>query len=84
MRHRRPDPLQKLIKFAMACGVGASLGSLMKNMTAMTNLARMKPGPDEMLAAIVRGCGPPRARIVRPHILRVRRRHGDGDLDASR
>ena len=63
-----PTPLQKLIKFAMACGVGASLGSLMKNMSAMTNLARMKTGPDEMLAAIVRGCAAtPSARIVRPH-----------------
>jgi methylenetetrahydrofolate reductase (NADH) len=63
-----PTPLQKLIKFAMACGVGASLGSLMKNMSAMTNLARMKTGPDEMMASIVRGCAAtPSARIVRPH-----------------
>jgi methylenetetrahydrofolate reductase (NADPH) len=64
-----PTPLQKLIKFSMACGVGASLGSLMKNMSAMTNLARMKVGPDEMLTGYVRGCAAyPRARIVRPHI----------------
>jgi methylenetetrahydrofolate reductase (NADPH) len=63
-----PTPLQKLIKFAMACGVGASLGSLMKNMSAMTNLARMKTGPDEMLVGILRGCAAyPQARIVRPH-----------------
>ena len=63
-----PTPLQKLIKFALACGVGASLGSLMKNMSAMTNLARMKTGSDEMLAGVVRGCKPyPQARIVRPH-----------------
>lgn len=26
-----PTPLPKLIKFAMACGVGASLNSLMRN-----------------------------------------------------
>jgi methylenetetrahydrofolate reductase (NADPH) len=64
-----PTPLQKLIKFSMACGVGASLGSLMKNMSAMTNLARMKVGPDEMLSGYVRGCAAyPVARIVRPHI----------------
>ena len=63
-----PTPLQKLIKFAMACGVGASLGSLMKNMSAMTNLARMKTGPDEMLVSILRGCAAnPNTRIVRPH-----------------
>lgn len=63
-----PTPLQKLIKFAMACGVGASLGSLMKNMSAMTNLARMKTGPDEMITGVLRGCAAtPTARIVRPH-----------------
>jgi methylenetetrahydrofolate reductase (NADPH) len=63
-----PTPLQKLIKFAMACGVGASLGSLMKNMSAMANLARMKTGPDEMLVGLLRGCAAhPQARIVRPH-----------------
>jgi methylenetetrahydrofolate reductase (NADPH) len=63
-----PTPLQKLIKFAMACGVGASLGSLMKNMSAMTNLARMKTGPDQMMIGLLHGCmatGTP--RIVRPH-----------------
>ena len=63
-----PTPLQKLIKFAVACGVGASLGSLMKNMSAMTNLARQKTGPDEMLVGFLRGCAAyPQARIVRPH-----------------
>jgi methylenetetrahydrofolate reductase (NADPH) len=63
-----PTPLQKLIKFAMACGVGASLGSLMKNMSAMSNLARMKTGPDEMMTGLLRGCaGSASTRIVRPH-----------------
>ncbi|HEU4626397.1 MAG TPA: methylenetetrahydrofolate reductase [Steroidobacteraceae bacterium] len=63
-----PTPLQKLIKFAMACGVGASLGSLAKNLSAMTNLARMKTGPDEMMVGILRGLqAHPEARIVRPH-----------------
>jgi len=64
-----PTPLQKLIKFAMACGVGASLGSLMKNMSAMTNLARMKTGPDQMIVGILRGCmAYPNTRIVKPHV----------------
>ena len=80
-----PTPLQKLIKFAMACGVGASLGSLMKNMSAMTNLARMKTGPDEMLVGVVRGCASlPPSPYRAPAFLRVRRRHGDGRLDAGR
>ena len=64
-----PTPLPKLIKFAMACGVGASLGSLMKNMSAMANLARMATGPDQMMTGLLQGCaatGP--TRIVRPHL----------------
>ncbi len=64
-----PTPLPKLIKFAMACGVGASLGSVMKNMTAMTNLARMAVGPDQMMVGMLRGCETYGVtRIVRPHL----------------
>jgi methylenetetrahydrofolate reductase (NADPH) len=64
-----PTPLAKLVKFAVACGVGASLGSVMKNMTAMTNLARMAVGPDQMFTAMVRGCAEYGVtRIVRPHL----------------
>jgi methylenetetrahydrofolate reductase (NADPH) len=44
-----PTPLPKLIKFAMQCGVGASMHSLMKNMSAMANLARVATTSDEML-----------------------------------
>lgn len=63
-----PTPLPKLIKYAMACGVGASLGSVMKNMSAMTKLARLATTPDEMLTGLVRG-GAARgsSRIVQPH-----------------
>jgi methylenetetrahydrofolate reductase (NADH) len=63
-----PTPLPKLIKYAMACGVGASLNSVMKNMTAMTRLARLATTPDEMLTGLVRG-GAARgsSRIVQPH-----------------
>ncbi len=63
-----PTPLPKLIRYAMACGVGASLNSVMKNMTAMTKLARLATSPDEMLAGLVRG-GAARgsSRIVQPH-----------------
>jgi methylenetetrahydrofolate reductase (NADPH) len=63
-----PTPLTKLIKYAMACGVGASLNSVMKNMTAMSKLARLATTPDEMLTGLVRG-GAARgsSRIVQPH-----------------
>ena len=63
-----PTPLPKLVKYAMACGVGASLNSVMKNMTAMAKLARLATTPDEMLTGLVRG-GAARgsSRIVQPH-----------------
>ena len=63
-----PTPLPKLIKYAMVCGVGASLNSVMKNMTAIAKLARLATTPDEMLTGLVRG-GAARgsSRIVQPH-----------------
>jgi methylenetetrahydrofolate reductase (NADPH) len=62
-----PTPLPKLIKFAMQCGVGASLGSLMKNMSAMSNLARMATGPDQMMTGVLRHCANGATRIAQPH-----------------
>jgi methylenetetrahydrofolate reductase (NADPH) len=50
-----PTPLPKLIKFAMQCGVAASLHSLMKNMSAMSNLARLATSPDKMLLGLIHG-----------------------------
>jgi methylenetetrahydrofolate reductase (NADPH) len=64
-----PTPLTKLVKFAVACGVGASLNKVMGNLTAMANLARMAVGPDQMFTAMVRGCEQYGVtRIVRPHL----------------
>jgi methylenetetrahydrofolate reductase (NADH) len=63
-----PTPLPKLIKYAMACGVGASLNSVMKNMTAMAKLARLATTPDEMLTGLVHGgAAQGSSRIVQPH-----------------
>jgi methylenetetrahydrofolate reductase (NADPH) len=63
-----PTPLPKLIKFAMACGVGASLNSLLGNMKAMANLARLATTPDEMLVGLVRGRAlHSGSRLVQPH-----------------
>ena len=63
-----PTPLPKLIKYAVACGVGASLNSVMKNMTAMAKLARLATTPDEMLSGLVRGgAAEGSSRIVQPH-----------------
>ncbi len=63
-----PTPLPKLIKFAMHCGVGASMQSLMKNMSAMANLARLATTPDEMLLGLIRGRAAYQdCRLVQPH-----------------
>ena len=63
-----PTPLPKLIKFAMQCGIGASMQALMKNMSAMTKVARLATGPDEMLVGLVRGCAASEStRITKPH-----------------
>jgi len=64
-----PTPITKLIKYAVACGVGASLNKVMGNLTAMANLARMAVGADQMMVAMLRGCDQYGVtRIVRPHI----------------
>ena len=44
-----PTPLPKLIHFAMLCGIGASLRSLMKSTSALSHLARVTSTPEEML-----------------------------------
>ena len=63
-----PTSLPKLIRFAMQCGVGASLHALMKNMTAMSNVARVVTSADEMLTALVEaGVGSEIARVAQPH-----------------
>lgn len=64
-----PAPLTKLLKFAVQCGVGTSIGSLMSNMGAVANLTGLAAGPDEMLLGLVRGCaGEAGSRLVQPHV----------------
>jgi methylenetetrahydrofolate reductase (NADPH) len=62
-----PAPLQKLIKYAMQCGVGASLRGLMRNMTALRNVTGLATSPDEMMTGIVTHRAPG-SRIVGPHL----------------
>jgi methylenetetrahydrofolate reductase (NADPH) len=63
-----PTPLPKLIRFAMQCGVGASMHSIMKNMGAMASLARLAATPDEMLLGLIRGrAAYGGSRLVQPH-----------------
>ncbi|MEA3176828.1 MAG: methylenetetrahydrofolate reductase [Gammaproteobacteria bacterium] len=63
-----PTPVAKLVKFALQCGVGASLSSLMKNVGSMANLARLATTPDEMLLGLIRGRAVHHgSRLVQPH-----------------
>ena len=63
-----PTPLPKLIKFAVQCGIGASFGSMLKNMGNMTKLAGFATSPDEMVIGLVRAClNEGSTRIIHPH-----------------
>jgi methylenetetrahydrofolate reductase (NADPH) len=63
-----PTSLPRLIKFAMHCGVAASLHSLMKSISAMSHAAQLATSPDEMLVGLIGDCAPiDVARIVQPH-----------------
>jgi methylenetetrahydrofolate reductase (NADPH) len=62
-----PTPLPKLIRYAMQCGIGASLGALMKNMSAMSNVARLATAPDEMFIGLMRATHGA-TRLVAPHL----------------
>lgn len=63
-----PAELGKQIKYAMACGVGASLRGILRNMNAMRNVSGLAPTPAEMLIGLVRGGGAgPGTQLVHPH-----------------
>lgn len=64
-----PTPISKLLKFAVHCGVGNSVSSLVKNMGAVASLTGLAAGPDEMLLGLVRGCaGHTGSLVVQPHV----------------
>jgi methylenetetrahydrofolate reductase (NADPH) len=64
-----PTPLPKLIKFAVQCGIGASFGSLMKNMGAIGGLTGLATTPDQMVTGLVRGgAGQSWNRVIHPHV----------------
>jgi methylenetetrahydrofolate reductase (NADPH) len=63
-----PTPLPKLIKFAVQCGIGASIGALTKGMGLVGRVAGLATSPDEMLIELVRGCVRAGAsHLVHPH-----------------
>jgi methylenetetrahydrofolate reductase (NADPH) len=64
-----PTPLPKLIKYAIACGVGASVRGAMRNVRAMSGLAGLATTPEEMLVGLAGGCEVgPGTQMVHPHV----------------
>jgi methylenetetrahydrofolate reductase (NADPH) len=64
-----PTPLAKLLKFALQCGIGTSMRSLVKKPEALASLTGLAAGPDEMLLGIIRGCAPqPDSQLAQPHL----------------
>ena len=64
-----PTSPARLLRFAVQCGIGNSLGSLVRNPGALAGLAGAAAGPDEMLRGIVRSrAAHADSRIVQPHV----------------
>ncbi len=64
-----PTPMTRLMKYAMQCGIGASLQAMMKNPKLLGSLTRGNAAADGMLADLVRLGASPDAHsgIVKPH-----------------
>lgn len=63
-----PASLRTLIRFAMLCGIGASLNALMTNLSAINSVKHLVTSADEMLVQIVLAReGVLARRIVQPH-----------------
>jgi methylenetetrahydrofolate reductase (NADPH) len=63
-----PASLRTLIRFAMLCGIGASLNSLMASLSALTNVRHLVTSVDEMICQLARAWeGNFARRIVKPH-----------------
>lgn len=60
-----PAPLSKLIKFAMRCGIGASLRTVMRNLSAISGVAELATTPEQHVRRLVQLPGS--TRIVAPH-----------------
>jgi len=60
-----PAPLPKLIQYAMQCGIGASLRTVMRNLSAVGNVAELAITPDQHLVRLLATA--PTSQIVAPH-----------------
>jgi methylenetetrahydrofolate reductase (NADPH) len=63
-----PASLRTLIRFAMLCGIGASLNSLMASLSALTNVRQLVTTVDEMICQLARAWeGGFANRVIKPH-----------------
>jgi methylenetetrahydrofolate reductase (NADPH) len=62
-----PAPLSKLIHFAMQCGIGASLRTVMHNLSSVGSFAELAINPDQHLLRLLERAAPAGVRIVAPH-----------------
>jgi len=60
-----PAPLSKLIHFAIQCGIGASMRTLMRNLSAAGSVAELAITPDQHLLELLGEPAP--SQIVAPH-----------------
>lgn len=63
-----PAPLDKLIRYALLCGIGASLRAAVTNTSLIGNLTKAARSVDQVVAALVGGMTvADRARLAKPH-----------------
>ena len=60
-----PAPLSKLIKYAMRCGIGASLRAVMHNLSAVGAIAELATSPEQHVMRLMQL--PSSTRVVAPH-----------------
>ena len=60
-----PAPLSKLIKYAMRCGIGASLRAVMHNLSAVGAIAELATTPEQHVMRLMQL--PSSTRVVAPH-----------------
>jgi methylenetetrahydrofolate reductase (NADPH) len=63
-----PASLPELIRYAMQCGVGASLRGVLRGMGAMRNVAGLATSPEQMLTSIAQHVVSHPSRIVGVHL----------------
>jgi methylenetetrahydrofolate reductase (NADPH) len=60
-----PAPLSKLIKFAMRCGIGASLRTVMRNLSAVSGISDLATSPEQHVMRLMQLSSP--TRVLAPH-----------------